>query len=113
MPFCVRHTHAASYEAVVFTGTIGMSRLYTSSAPAVHGAALARTSGITVIRATRKGMAKKRPLMKSPPTETVYATYNAAETAARRAAPGARHANISDKATVPSVIGSWLMLLST
>ena len=58
-------------------------------------------------------MAKKRPLMKSPPTETVYATYNAAETAARRAAPCVRHANISDKATVPSVIGSWLMLFST
>src|SRR4030095_16744545 len=105
MPFCVRHSHAASYEAVVFTGTIGISRLYTSKAPAAHGAPPAPTSGMIVISATRKGMAKKRPLMKSPPTEMVYATYKAAERAALRAAPCVRHANISDKATVPSVIG--------
>src|SRR5678815_674315 len=96
MPFCVRHAHAASYEAVVFTGTIGMSRLYTSNAPAAHGAPVAPTSGMTVISATRKGMAKKRPLMKSPPTETVYATYNAAETAALRAAPRLSLIHISE-----------------
>ncbi len=39
---------------------------------------------------TSSGIAKKRPLMKSPPTEIVYSTYNSAETAA--AISGSRRA---------------------
>jgi hypothetical protein len=62
--------------------------------------------------AKRKGMAKKRPLMKSPPTDTVYATYNSVETALNLIGVDPRSARPASTPTVPSVIGSWAKLLS-